>query len=341
MENVNYLENPDIIIFDSDGNRKENSETIRHLVCLEGPEKKVPYYDGEKGFHKISNPGWIIFDLCEAKPVSYIRFLLWDNCGSGKKQPSRRKYLYRLLVAGEVSGNSKELKWEVVYDTLYNGSNGWQEFFFESSPKLIRYIKLFFINNSRNEYTHLVNVQAYKYPTQQLYEYSKGVSDEWMTKRKKRKCEKTEAETMDMALPIHGLINNRVIVGNQPSTLECGISLNIYEQVSSMIGQITDAVSSAELARIKTDIVERLKELYSIDKELQCFQHSIYYPVIRDMKEQRSRLKVITICSSSALILSILQCVFDLKTLIFSPPVYHWFQNAYLLLKELVVSLLR
>lgn len=146
---------------------------------------------------------------------------------------------------------------------------------------------------------------------------------------------------MDMALPIHGLINNRVIVGNQPSTLECGISLNIYEQVSSMIGQITDAVSSAELARIKTDIVERLKELYSIDKELQCFQHSIYYPVIRDMKEQRSRLKVITICSSSALILSILQCVFDLKTLIFSPPVYHWFQNAYLLLKELVVSLLR
>ena len=138
-----------------------------------------------------------------------------------------------------------------------------------------------------------------------------------------------------------GLINNRVIVGNQPSILECGISLNIYEQVSFMIGQITDTVSSAELARIKTDIVERLKELYSIDKELQCFQHSIYYPVIRDMKEQRSRLKVITICSSSALILSILQCVFDLKTLIFSPPVYHWFQNAYLILKELVVSLLR
>lgn len=117
--------------------------------------------------------------------------------------------------------------------------------------------------------------------------------------------------------------------------------MNIYEQVSFMIGQITDTVSSAELARIKTDIVERLKELYSIDKELQCFQHSIYYPVIRDMKEQRSRLKVITICSSSALILSILQCVFDLKTLIFSSPVYHWFQNAYLLLKELVVSLLR
>ena len=344
MGNVNYLEDPAVVIFDSDGNVKRNSETIGNLVRLEGDEKKIPYYDAEKGFHKISNPGWIIFDLREPKPISYIRFLLWDNCGSGKKQPSRRRYLYRLLIADDVSvseSNCKELKWEVVYDTLYNGSNGWQEFFFESSPRQIRYIKLYFINNSRDQYTHLVNIQAYEYPTLQLYNYSKGISDEWESKRRKSvlgKRRKVKEKTMEMAQPIHGLINNRIIVGDQPGNLECGISLNIYEQVSLMIEQITNATSETELTHIKSDIAERLKELHTIDKELQCFQHSIYYPVIRDMKRQRVRLRVITLCSSLALAISILQCMFDMKTLLSAPAVHHWLQNLYLFIKEFATN---
>lgn len=339
MENRNYLEsNPNLVIFDSDGNVSGRSDSIEGLVRLEGEgaEKRVSRYDSKEGFHKITNPGWIIFDLGQEEEISYIRFLLWDNCGAGKKQPSRRKYLYRLLIAGEISAEEsggRALKWEAVYDTLYNGSNGWQEFFFESAPKRIRYIKLHLIYNTRNEYTHLVNIQAYPYPTRQLYNYSKGIVDEPPRKRRWRLWGKKEGERVEMAFPIHGLINNRIILGYQGEDLECGISLSIYERVSQMLGQLTD--STPELSHIKTEIDERLKELYSIDKELQCFQHSIYYPVARDMKRQRIRLRTIAVFSSMALALSIFQCIFDLNTLFTAPAVQRWWLGIIQFFEEL------
>ena len=86
MGNVNYLEDPAVVIFDSDGNVKRNSETIGNLVCLEGDEKKIPYYDAEKGFHKISNPGWITScgsKLCSANCAKDVR---WSS--SKRQSPS-------------------------------------------------------------------------------------------------------------------------------------------------------------------------------------------------------------------------------------------------------------
>ncbi|MBQ7856173.1 MAG: hypothetical protein IJ348_03525 [Alistipes sp.] len=66
----------------------------------------IPEYDEGRGYFKIKNPGWIKIQLRKACEISYIRFLLWDNRGTiEKRQPSNRKYTYRLLIA-EASKNS-------------------------------------------------------------------------------------------------------------------------------------------------------------------------------------------------------------------------------------------
>ena len=73
-------------------------------------------YDETKGYYNIKNPGWIKINLNEPKEISYLRFLLWDNRGTLKKrQPSNRKYIYRLLIEEEKELNQEDandrIKW--------------------------------------------------------------------------------------------------------------------------------------------------------------------------------------------------------------------------------------
>lgn len=341
MNNENYLENENVFSFDSDGNNSMNSKTICDLVSLElkEGEKVIRYYDANTGFHTIKNPGWIIFDLRERKRISYIRFLLWDNCGSEKKQPSRRKYLYRLLVADEMSKEgmgASVLRWEVVYDTMFNGSNGWQEFYFESTCKYIRYIKIYFMNNSRDQYTHLVNIQAYEYPTQVLYNCSQGFGQ---TSQKKQgvykwfnhlRGDSGKVENQEMAPPIHGLINNRVIIGKQSDETVCSISLRVYERVVRMLVDLNDNIFNTELENIKSEITERLKELHTIDKELQYFQNSIYNPVIRRFSHQQCWSKWLARFTTGALIITIIQWIVDTCS------AFAWHEEIILFIRKLI-----
>ena len=81
------------------------------------------FYNEKIGFHSVPTPGWVEFDFGETKQVRYIRFLLWDNAGSGKRQRSHRNYNYRILFR-----DGETTEWTVLHDTMGHGSCGWQEF---------------------------------------------------------------------------------------------------------------------------------------------------------------------------------------------------------------------
>lgn len=101
-------------------------------------------YDEKEGYHGISTPGWIEFDFGEKKDVKYIRFLLWDNNGAGKRVPSHRIYNYRVAFKSQENES-----WKVLHDTMEHGSSGWQEFVNESGKSWpIRFIRIYGIYNS-------------------------------------------------------------------------------------------------------------------------------------------------------------------------------------------------
>lgn len=101
-------------------------------------------YNEKSGYHSVPTPGWIDFDFGVARETRYIRFLLWDNAGSGKRQRSHRTYNYRVLFRKDAAS-----AWEVLHDTMGNGSCGWQEIVKEGgTPWLIRHLRIYGISNS-------------------------------------------------------------------------------------------------------------------------------------------------------------------------------------------------
>ena len=101
-------------------------------------------YNESEGFHAIQTPGWIEFDFGKKEYVRYLRFLLWDNAGSKKRQQSHRLYNYRVLFR-----ESEKEPWKVIHDTIGQGSRGWQEFINASEkPWPIRFVRIYGISNS-------------------------------------------------------------------------------------------------------------------------------------------------------------------------------------------------
>lgn len=159
-------------------------------------------YDIEEGYYSIPNPGWLEIRLKKPCDVSYLRFLLWDNCGSGKKQPSNRRYVYRLLVscAGGDGDDGGDGSWTAVYDNHTNPSNGWQEFYFEDGLEGLTAIRLQFFHTlslkESNPRSHIVKVQAYRNPTRSIYDSTQMTS------------------IVPYAPPVAGIVRNRVIIGS-------------------------------------------------------------------------------------------------------------------------------
>lgn len=112
-------------------------------------------YTLKKGFCQTLCPNDLTIDLETIYDIGCIRFLLFDNCGCGKRERSSRRYLYRLLTS--IDGKS----WNVLFDTCRDGYNGWQEFHFIPRKKM-RYIRIHALNNTRNEYFHIVQLEAYE-----------------------------------------------------------------------------------------------------------------------------------------------------------------------------------
>ena len=101
-------------------------------------------YNEKEGYHSVSTPGWIEFDFGEERKIKYLRFLLWDNNGFGKRLPSHRFYNYRIVFR-----ESEKAPWKVLHDTMGHGSRGWQEFINESkNPWEMRFVRVYGISNS-------------------------------------------------------------------------------------------------------------------------------------------------------------------------------------------------
>lgn len=263
---------PFVNAIDSKGQTLANTKTIKNLVNIDRNQDgsvKVGMYNEDEGFHPINNPGWIKFELDDVKYISYIRILLWDNCGNGKKQPSNRMYQYRLMYS-EDSITSESARWTVLYDTMRNGSNGWQEFYLEDGPAKIRSIKIHFCHNSRNSETQVVKVQAYRNPTRELAEEF-GIYD---------------LKDEEFAPSIHGIINNRIICGYHE---EAGISKGIFNEVSSRLKKLKDILgnSDKDVLAFSTETEEKLGELNFIDNDISRFQASLLKPVEDAVKKQK------------------------------------------------------
>ena len=285
---------------DSMGQTMEGTPSFKELLnleCNEDGSVKLGKYNENVGFHSINNPGWIKYELDKEYEISYIRLLLWDNCGDGKKQPSNRTYRYRILYSQDTL-SSESVRWKVLYDTMRNGSNGWQEFYLEDKPAKIRSVMVHCYYNSRNDDTQIVRVQAFKYPTKELaQEFGlKGISDE------------------DFAPSIHGIINNRIICGYQA---EAGISKGIYQEVSSRLDILEEILgdNDNDIQVFRNETKERLGELNFIDNDISRFQASLLKPVEEAVKKQKVMDRKWQIFNISVAALAIVTIVIDIVRL--------------------------
>lgn len=226
-------------------------------------------YNVQSGYTTINNPGWIILKLNKPCEISYLRFLLWDNCGAKKTQPSNRKYLYRLLIADY--NNDNVLTWNAIYENTLNPSNGWQEFYFEDKPRNIIAIKIQFFQNTTTSSNHkgitqLVSIQAYREPTKAIKELISGHNN----------------EIANTPIPNLGHIRNRVIIGDEQALINIVIEDEIHRRIISYIRSIKNCSTIDNNTKDKLKVFEEEIGNHSnndVTKQINIFHTSILRPI--------------------------------------------------------------
>lgn len=143
------------------------------LLDADGHYRKYSEFSGCTVLHA---PNYLTFDLQRTQDVQTIQFLLWDNRGNDKDEACDAYVHYRLLVSShdtdlsydpetntlkESNGNPASVHWQVLYDTLRQGYNGWQVFHLDQ-PLKVRYVRLHLISNSdENRRCNIVRFGAY------------------------------------------------------------------------------------------------------------------------------------------------------------------------------------
>lgn len=276
----------------------------------------IPEYDSSKGYYKIKNPGWAKITLSSPERISYIRFLLWDNRGSAaKRQPSNRKYTYRLLIAEaqyNPSGiaDDRGVVWTAVYENSLNPSNGWQEFFFEDGARDILAIKIqFFQNttasNSHKSYTQLVSVQAYSAPTSPIKQLLADGDD-------------VLGDDYCAPLPTYGFIRNRVIIGGEQEVVNNIVEDEIINEVTSFIKSVEHDVPA--LRQLRNELEEGMINeggKTDIEKQIHLFNSAILKPIESYDKRLTKRYKKYTYVAILIFVLGIVQEIVDIVSLYF------------------------
>lgn len=289
----NVLKNKDnynVRAIDSEGNSFETgneSAEGNSLGILFNDE--IRPYDICSGFHAVTNPGWIEVNLKNPEEISYLRFLLWDNCGSEKKQPSNRRYVYRLLISE--SDDPANRAWEAVYDNHISPSNGWQEFYFEDRARKITAIKLQFFHTlslSTNPTTQIVSIQAFKNPTENFFESeSPNKPDRY-------------------APPVSGIVRSRVILGTLQEQMGFIVESEITDKIKDYLTRISNSsnLEARDILHIESfkDDIEKNKES-GLNKQLNLFYKSILSPVNR--YNNKLELSALWISTISNIMLSI------------------------------------
>ena len=268
---------------DSEGNSFEagnESPEGNSLGALFSDE--IGRYDISTGFHAVTNPGWIEVSLKKPEEISYLRFLLWDNCGSEKKQPSNRRYVYRLLISE--SDYPANRSWEAAYDNHICPSNGWQEFYFEDRTRKITAIKLQFFHTlslSTNPTTQIVSIQAFKNPTENFFESG------------------SPNTPTSYAPPVSGIVRSRVILGPLQEQMGFIVESEITDKIKDYLTRISSSsnLEDRDILHIESfkDDIEKNKES-GLNKQLNLLYKSILSPVNRyNNKLELSALWVSTI----------------------------------------------
>lgn len=144
------------------------------LLDANGRYRKYSEFSGCTVVHA---PNYLTFDLQNVQDVQTIQFLLWDNRGNNKDEACDTCVHYRLLVSSHASdltynletstlsesdGSPASVCWQVLYDTLRHGYNGWQVFHLDQ-PIKVRYVRLHLISNSEeNKRCSIVRFGAYR-----------------------------------------------------------------------------------------------------------------------------------------------------------------------------------
>lgn len=271
---------------------------------------EVAEYNSEEGFLQIKNPGWIKIFLKEARPISYIRFLLWDNRGSAlKRQPSNRKYTYRLLVAEtqEGSANQEEpLVWNAIYENTLNPSNGWQEFYFEDGARAIRAIKIQFLQNTsaskrHNFATQLVSVQAYSEVTSTIANL----------------LNKPDKGALSAPKPNFGFVRNRVIIGSNEERYKSLVEEEIVQEIIQYIKQVqaqSSGTQYAELEAFRAEL-EAGNGKNEIEKQIDIFNAAIFKPINEYNRRLNARFKKYSYIASAIFVFSIAKELIELACL--------------------------
>jgi hypothetical protein len=331
--NINYLESSilnDTNIECSSG----NSNTSEHNLF----DNQIPEYDEKKGFYEIKNPGWIKFSFKNPIQISYLRFLLWDNRGSdAKRQPSNRKYTYRVLIAEckhnptDANGIRAEhgIVWTAIYENSINPSNGWQEFYFEDGVKEISAIKLeFFQNtsasNTHKNYTQLVSVQAYRNPTLAIHQLLK------------EDCANDNIDSF-APQPSYGFIRNRVIVGGLQEEVNSAIEDEIIHEIKEYITNYNHA--SEELQQLRYDLINSSKDNMSkndIEKQIHIFNKSILKPIEEYDKKLSHDFRAYTYIAMGLFLLGIIKDIYEILCLCFG---WNFYLSADVWLKPILQSI--
>lgn len=275
---------------DSEGNSFEagnESPEGNSLGALFSDE--IGRYDISSGFHAVTNPGWIEVSLKKPEEISYLRFLLWDNCGSEKKQPSNRRYVYRLLISE--SDDPANRSWEAAYDNHISPSNGWQEFYFEDRTRKITAIKLQFFHTlslSTNPTTQIVSIQAFKNPTENFFESG------------------SPNTPICYAPPVSGIVRSRVILGPLQEQMGFIVESEITDKIKDYLTRISSSsnLEDRDILHIESfkDDIEKNKES-GLNKQLNLLYKSILSPVNR--YNNKLELSALWISTISNIMLSI------------------------------------
>lgn len=131
-------------------------KTIEEQVtnAASATDGQITGYTGNTGFAAFRWPGTFTVDLGEVHRLSCIRMLLWDGLGQPGGIRNPRLYFYRLLTSID------HQTWQVVYDTVERGSNGWQVFNFPDGIES-RYVRVHGMLNTANPEFHIVQLEAH------------------------------------------------------------------------------------------------------------------------------------------------------------------------------------
>ncbi len=204
-------------------------------------------YDANSGFAWFYWPGTLTVDLGSIVQIKSIRFLLWDNLGSGSRVPANRRYRYRLLVSKD------HQNWTILHDTGVDGFDGWQAFDFPECVEA-RFVRVHGVHNNANNEFHIVELQVHDSAPE-------SIPKEPAFRRTIQSTATAIVESGD-GKSLQSQIDT---IANQMTTLaEDNPALNktyFHELVSRMREQVADAATiDGNISAIRREIVDPVRD---------------------------------------------------------------------------------